>query len=120
MINIIPNFEQLHSLNKLIETKSSFNIGFMYRNLDQVDVAKSNDFTWRVGTRAASEKPRYIIIGFQTNRSKNNNNPARFDNCNVRTIYVELNDYYIRPLSAVTFESKIFHYFSKKLRFLIN
>ena len=51
----------------------------------------SNDFTWRLGPRAASEKPRYIIIGFQTNRSKNNNNPAIFDNCNVRTIYVELN-----------------------------
>ena len=91
MINIIPNFEQLHNLNKLIETKSSFNIGFMYRNLDQIDVSISNEFTWRLGPRSASEKPRYIIIGFQTNRSKNNNNPARFDNCNVRTIYVELN-----------------------------
>jgi hypothetical protein len=91
MINILPNFEQLHSLNKLIESKNSFNIGFMYRNLDQIDVPISNEFTWRLGPRSASEKPRYIIIGFQTNRSKNNNNPARFDNCNVRTIYVELN-----------------------------
>jgi hypothetical protein len=31
------------------------------------------------------------MIGFQTNRSKNDNNPARFDNCDVRNIYVELN-----------------------------
>jgi hypothetical protein len=91
MINIIPNFEQLYPLNKMIESKSTYNIGFMYRNLDQIDVSISNEFTWRVGSRQASEKPRYIIIGFQTNRSKNNNNPARFDNCNVRTIYVELN-----------------------------
>ena len=91
MINIKPNLEQEHSLNKLISSKSTLNIGFMYRNLDQIDVPTSNDFTWRLGPRAASEKPRYIIIGFQTNRSKNNNNPAIFDNCNVRTIYVELN-----------------------------
>ncbi len=69
----------------------TFNIGFMYRNLDKTGLPMSNDIAYRLGPRANSEKPRYIIIGFQTGRSKNYNNPARFDNCNVRTIYVELN-----------------------------
>ncbi len=41
----------------------------MYRNLDQINVPASNDFTWRLGPKAASEKPRYIIIGFQTNKN---------------------------------------------------
>jgi len=38
MINIIPNFEQLHSLNKLIESKKTFPIGFMYRKMEVLDV----------------------------------------------------------------------------------
>ena len=91
MINIIPNFEQVHNINKMIESKKSFTIGFMYRNLDSIDVPVTKEFTWRLGPRSASEKPRYIIIGFQTNRNKNYKNPAVFDHCNVRNIYVELN-----------------------------
>jgi len=92
MINIIPNFEQLLSLNKLIESKKSFPIGFMYINIDAIDVAISNEFNWRLGPRTASEKPRYIIIGFQTDKNKNiDKYPAVFDHCDVRNIYVELN-----------------------------
>jgi len=91
MIDIKPSIEQEYALNKIIANKSSLSVGFMYRNMDQIDVPNSNEFTWRLGPRTASERPRYLIIGFQTNRSKNNNNPAIFDHCNLRTMYVELN-----------------------------
>ena len=91
MLNIKPSFEQEHILNKIIASKNSINIGFLYRNMDQLDVPISNEFTWRLGPRTASEKPRWIIICFQTNKSKNNSNSAIFDHCDVRSIHVELN-----------------------------
>jgi len=92
MPNIVPNFEQLNPLYKMIESKKSFPIGFMYRNMDSYDVAQSNEFTWRLGPRSAAEKPRYTIIAFQTDRYKNvDRNPAVFDHCDVRDIHVNLN-----------------------------
>jgi hypothetical protein len=89
---IIPSIEQLNSLYKMIiESKKSYPIGFMSRYMNSLYVPQSNEFTWQLGPRSASEKPRYIIIGFQINRDKNYKNPAVFDHCDVRSIYVELN-----------------------------
>ena len=50
------------------------------------------DFTWRLGVKSSPDIPRFIIVGFQTDRNNNQEaNPARFDNCDVGNIYVTLN-----------------------------
>ena len=37
------------------------------------------------------EKPRYIIVGFQTNKKTQETNPALFDNLNLSSAYLQLN-----------------------------
>ena len=50
-------------------------------------------FDWRLGVRSAPEKPRHILIAFQTDRSgKQDKNPSLFDHVDVSQINVKLND----------------------------
>ncbi|XP_012270282.2 uncharacterized protein LOC105694324 [Orussus abietinus] len=47
---------------------------------------------WTVKTSTQLEKPRYVILGFQTNRkNKNGRNASHFDHCNVRDVKLFLN-----------------------------
>jgi len=42
--------------------------------------------------KTSPEKPRYIIVAFQTNKSGNQEaNPAIFDHCNLKNMYIMLN-----------------------------
>ena len=51
------------------------------------------NFDWRLGVRSAPEKPRHILIAFQTNRNGNQEkNPSLFDHVDVSQINVILND----------------------------
>ncbi len=56
MVNILPNLEQLNPIYKLIESKKSFPIGFMYRKMDALDVPLSTEFTSPLSARSASKK----------------------------------------------------------------
>ena len=54
--------------------------------------AGNNTFTWRLGVKSSPDIPRFIIVGFQTNKNNDQvTNPAIFDNLDVRNIYVTLN-----------------------------
>ena len=54
--------------------------------------AGNNAFTWRLGVKSSPDIPRFIIVGFQSGKNNNQEqNPAIFDNLNVRNIYVTLN-----------------------------
>ncbi|XP_015123466.1 uncharacterized protein LOC107045650 [Diachasma alloeum] len=47
---------------------------------------------WVVKCSTQLEKPRYVIVGFQTNRKNQaNKNASRFDHCNIRDIKLFLN-----------------------------
>ena len=49
-------------------------------------------FTWRLGVKSSPDIPRFIIIGFQSDKNNNQiGNPAIFDHLFVRNIYVTLN-----------------------------
>ena len=59
---------------------------------DNAPVPENTNFTWRLGVKSSPDIPRFIIVGFQTGRNnKQNKNPAVFDHCKVRNIYVTLN-----------------------------
>ena len=54
--------------------------------------ANTSSFVWRLGVKSSPDIPRFIIVGFQTNRNNSQvRNPAIFDNLNIRNIYVTLN-----------------------------
>ena len=88
-----PSDEEKYKLYKTIENKETLSVGYRMRQCINVAVPKTPTFTWRLGVRAAPEKPRYIVIGFQT--AKHNDqakNAALFDHCNVNNMYILLNN----------------------------
>ena len=57
-----------------------------------LSVAESTGFAWRLSVKAAPEKPRFIIVGFQTAKDGDQTkNPSTFDRVNLRNAYVMLN-----------------------------
>ena len=93
MPHVIPSDAYWLQLDKIIEKKEKIPVGYRMLQCDSSQVpATSTNFTWRLGVKSSPDIPRFIIVGFQTN--KNNSqafNPAIFDNLNVRNIYVTLN-----------------------------
>lgn len=81
---------------KLLEKDRPLYLAF--RNWDIYEyplLPKSTKHTWSIKTSSQLEKPRYVIISFQTNRKNNAlKNCSHFDHCNVRAVKVFLNSNY--------------------------
>ena len=93
MPHVIPSDAYRLQLDKIIERKEKIPVGYRMLQCDNIPVpAGASTFTWRLGVKSSPDIPRFIIVGFQS--GKNNDqiqNPAIFDNCNIRNIYVTLN-----------------------------
>jgi len=66
----------------------------MYRSrwCDSISVPQTTNFTWCLGSRGDTEKPRYIIVGFQTNKAvSQETNLALFDHVNVKSVHTMQN-----------------------------
>jgi len=60
------------------------------RTCEQTTVTQTQNFTWRVTGEV--EKTRWIIIGFHTDKvDTQRQNPAIFNNLNLKNAYVTLN-----------------------------
>ena len=92
MPHVIPSDAYRLQLNKIIERKEKIPVGYRMLQCDNIPVAGTGSFTWRLGVKSSPDIPRFIIVGFQTNKNNNQEtNPAIFDHCEVRNIYVTLN-----------------------------
>ena len=93
MPHVIPSDAYRLQLNKIIERKEKIPVGYRMLQCDNAPVPADNtSFTWRLGVKSSPDIPRFIIVGFQTNKNNNQEtNPAIFDHCRVRNIYVTLN-----------------------------
>ena len=93
MPHVIPSDAYRLQLDKIIERKEKIPVGYRMLQCDNIPVpAQIGTFTWRLGVKSSPDIPRFIIVGFQS--EKNNlqtRNPAIFDHCLVRNIYVTLN-----------------------------
>jgi len=59
---------------------------------DSVPVPQTRNFNWRLSVKSAPEKPRWIIVAFQTDKSGDQqHNPSIFDHCNLTNMFVMLN-----------------------------
>ena len=91
MPHVIPSDAYRLQLDKIIEKKEKIPVGYRMLQCDSTIISGST-FTWRLGVKSSPDIPRFIIVGLQTGRSNSQTeNPARFDNCDVRNIYVTLN-----------------------------
>ena len=93
MPHIIPSDAYRLQLDKIIERKEKIPVGYRMLQCDNIPVpAQIGTFTWRLGVKSSPDIPRFIIVGFQTNKNNDQTtNPAIFDHCQVRNIYVTLN-----------------------------
>ena len=93
MPHVIPSDAYRLQLDKIIEKKEKIPVGYRMLQCDSSHVSDtSTNFTWRLGVKSSPDIPRFIIVGFQTDKINSQAyNPAIFDNCNVRNIYVTLN-----------------------------
>ena len=79
-------------LYKTIETKVKLPVAFRARQCETTTILPSTTFSWRLSVRTASEKPRYIIVGFQTEKDGDQEkNPSIFDHCDLKNMYIMLN-----------------------------
>ena len=93
MPHVIPSDAYRLQLDKIIERKEKIPVGYRMLQCDNLPIPTGvGNFTWRLGVKSSPDIPRFIIVGFQTDKNnKQERNPAIFDHCGVRNIYVTLN-----------------------------
>ena len=92
MPHVIPADAETFSIYKTIESKVKVPVAYTTRQCDMLSVPESTSFTWRLSVKTAPEKPRFIIVGFQTAKDGDQTkNPSTFDHVNLRNAYVILN-----------------------------
>ena len=85
MPHIIPSDSERMQLYKTIESKILVPVSYRARQCDIITVPKSTTFSWRLSVKTNSEKPRYIIVAFQTGRDGSQEaNPSIFDHCDLK------------------------------------
>ncbi|XP_065653023.1 uncharacterized protein LOC136080334 [Hydra vulgaris] len=88
---ILSDVERI-SLYKSIESKVTLPVSFQARQCDTIPVAQANSFSRRLSVKISSERPRYIIAAFQTNKDGDQNaNALIFDHCDLKNICIMLN-----------------------------
>jgi len=91
MPHVLPNDQEKLAPYKTIESKSSLLVGYLMIQCDSISVPQTGNFTWRLSVKSAPEKPRWIIVAFQTDTSGNQeHNPSIFDHCNLTNMFVIL------------------------------
>ena len=92
MPHVIPSDLERMQLYKSIEAKATLPVGYHAYQCDTLSVPQATTFTWRLSVKASPERPRYVIVAFQTNRDGNQEaNPSIFDHCDLKNMYVMLN-----------------------------
>ena len=93
MPHVMPADKDKMELYKIIERKEKIPVGYRMIQCDSASIPQnSTSFSWRLSVKSSPEVPRFIIVGFQTDKSGNQvTNPSLFDNVNVSNIYAMLN-----------------------------
>ena len=92
MPHVTPADKDKMELYKIIERKEKIPVGYRMIQCDTTSIPQATSFSWRLSVKSSPEVPRFIIVGFQTNKINNQvANPSIFDNIRVSNIYVMLN-----------------------------
>ena len=92
MPHVTPADKDKMELYKIIERKEKIPVGYRMIQCDSAAIPQMTSFSWRLSVKSSPEVPRFIIVGFQTGKSGDQEqNPSIFDNVNVSNIYVMLN-----------------------------
>ena len=80
------------NLYKSIAANNTIPVGFRRRQCEMFILPQTRSTVWRLGVSSAQEKPRWVLVGLQTDKSGNQQrNAAIFDHCNLTNMQVCLN-----------------------------
>ena len=92
MPHVTPADKDKMELYKITERKEKLPVGYRMIQCDTASVPQSTSFSWRLSVKSSPEVSRFIIVGFQTDKSGDQEqNPSIFDNVEVISIYTTLN-----------------------------
>jgi len=92
MPHVTTNVQEKLTLYKSIESKSILPVGYRMVQCNSISVPQTITFMWGLSVTLALEKPCWIIVAFQTDKSGNHeHNPSIFDHCNLTNMFVMLN-----------------------------
>ena len=66
MPHVITTDAEKFFIYKIIEIQVKVPVAYRTKQCDMLSVPESTSFTWRLSVKTAPEKPRFIIVGFQT------------------------------------------------------
>ena len=92
MPHVTPADKDKMELYKIIERKEKIPVGYRMIQCDSASVPQSENFSWRLSVKSSPEVPRFIIVGFQTDKiGKQKENPSLFNNVDIKkyTCYVK-------------------------------
>ena len=87
-----PNDVRKVNLYKSIASNNVIPVSFRMRQCETFTVPQTTSTVWRLGVSSAPEKPRWALIGLQTDKSGSQvRNTALFHHCNLTDMQVVLN-----------------------------
>ena len=91
MPHVISADAEKFAIYKSIESKVKLPVAYRTRQCDMLSVPESTSFTWRLSVKTAPEKPRFIIVAFETAKDGDQiKNPSTFDHVNLKNAHVTL------------------------------
>jgi hypothetical protein len=92
MPTIIPNTDADLLLKEIIRNKQPVSLSFLNKTYEFTAVPQTTIFTWKLQLASGRQKPRYLVLGFQTARTGNQlTNNATFNPLDVLDAYIVLN-----------------------------
>ena len=92
MSHVLPSDAEKFALYESIESKASLPIAYRTRQCDTITVPEATLFAWQLGVKSTSEKPRWIVAGFQMEKTGDETkNPTIFEHVNFKNMHVTLN-----------------------------
>ena len=93
MPRVHPNDVKNLVCTKALNQRLSWTPHFECASVVLLKPAQTRTFYWRLGVRTAPEKPRHVLIAFQSDRSGNQDkDPSLFDHLSATLVSVVLND----------------------------
>ena len=68
MPHVTPADKDKMELYKIIERKEKIPVGYRMIQCDSAIIPQAENFSWRLSVKSSPEVPRFIIVGFQTNK----------------------------------------------------
>ena len=80
MPDVVPDLETKKNLLSIIGRKEKLAVGYRMIQCTSAAVSQATSFSWRLSVKTSPETPRFIIVGFQTEKTgEQDRNPSIFD-----------------------------------------